>query len=197
MLRSRRVIVGCLGAALAAATVGWALGSESPTSSGAAGRHQTSGEQAGHHYSPFVVRLDRHRGELPFDTISFKDVGMSVSSSSRPYVYESIAQSLSNELASHPAQPVASRVVYSKEIVDPSAHLHCESGHIYVDIWQDASNDTWGYSLWSGCGEEDQFAHEQLGAAGDGSLASVEPLTRDIASSLHRALETGCFTRRC
>lgn len=151
----------------------------------------------GPRYSPFIVRVDAMNRSLPFDVISFKDVGMSVPEQSRAYVYESIAQSLSRQLSSGDALPMTTSVRYSEAIADPTAHRACEGRHIYVDLWNHASSEHWGYSMWSGCGRDSRFArNEHLHGGGD-AWASVRPLTRDIAARLREAVRTGCFTTRC
>lgn len=152
-------------------------------------------EEAGHAhtYSPFALQM-RQAG-LPFSIISFKDVGMSIPEEDRAFVYESIAQGLAAAL-DHPTAPMSSEVQHLAAIADPNNHLHCESRHIYVDLWREAAG--WGYSLWSGCGADDEFAHRAVSAPTDhGAIASYEPLTRDIADRLRDAVRTGCFTRRC
>lgn len=141
----------------------------------------------GPHYSPFVVQMSHP--ELPFHQISFKDVGMSVAPKERAFMYETIAQSLAVALAEHPQQPMSSEVLFSSEAADPNSHLACGSAHIYVDLWQ-PSAERYGYSLWSGCGEDDQFRWQEV----DGS---VEPLAHDIAEALRRAVQSNCFTRHC
>ena len=149
-------------------------------------------------YSPFLVAMSVDERELPFEQISFKDVGMSLPAEDRSYVYETLANSLAHALASHD-EPLTSEVQHTPSLMDPDTHLACTAGHIYVDVWQSerASGPTWGYSLWSGCGEDDQFAHREVPVGAGDALASVAPLARDIASSLRRAVETSCFTKRC
>lgn len=149
-----------------------------------------------HQYSPFVVHM--HGADLPFGVISFKDVGMSLPEDERPFVYESLAQSLTMQLEQH--ANLSSEVRHTVEILDPANHAFCEGRHIYVDLWE--AGEGWGYSLWSGCGEDDRFAHRELASAvaaapaGD-HIASIEPLVRDIADSIRDAISSGCFTRRC
>lgn len=147
-------------------------------------------------YSPFVVHMSRPQG-LPFQHISFKDVGMSLPEDERVMAYETLAESLSLELQ-RAIDDVSVEVRHTVEILDPAAHLACEGQHIYVDLWR--AGEGWGYSLWSGCGEEDEFAHEEVEpvrVAIAGSAESFEPLARDIAESLVDATRTGCFTRDC
>lgn len=147
-----------------------------------------------HQYSPFTVHM--HQEELPFGVISFKDVGMSLPNDERAFVYESLAQSLAMQLTT--SAELSSEVQHTVEILDPAAHAFCEGRHIYVDLWQ--AGEGWGYSLWSGCGEDDRFAHRELASRvveQDDRIATLEPLVADIADSLRSALQTGCFTRHC
>ncbi len=147
-------------------------------------------------YSPFVLHMSRPDG-LPFGAISFKDVGMSIPEQERVLAYETLAESLSLELQRR-MDDVAVEVRHTVEILDPAAHLSCEGRHIYVDLWK--AGEGWGYSLWSGCGEDDEFAHEEVEptrVAVAGTAESFEPLTRDIVASLVDATRTGCFTKHC
>jgi len=191
---ARRLLATAFVLGLAAATVAAAMSASdaAPNNAGVAQAKAHSHPQ----YSPFVVHVS-HR-DVPFDVISFKDVGMSVPQADRQRVYESIAQSLSYELGSHAELPMSSEVRYSEAIADPANHTYCEGRHIYVDMWHAASSPQWGYSLWSGCGENDQFAWKELPAGSEGNtFAGIEPLTRDIARSLREAVQTGCFTKAC
>ncbi len=140
-------------------------------------------------YSPFVVQLQSDT--TPFSVISFKDVGMSLPEEERSVVYESLAEGISLELTS-----MHSSVEHDPSAADPAHHLSCEGQHVYVDVWQRSGG--WGYSLWSGCGEDDQFGrHEVAAASGEDPIASVDPLAVHIAASLRDAVATGCFTRAC
>lgn len=142
-------------------------------------------------YSPFVLQMS---SELPFSSISFKDVGMSVSADERALVYEEVAQSLAYALAADPDLPMSSEVLYSEAAADPASHTACGNAHIYVDVWAPAGHERWGYSLWSGCSEEDRFAwHEVDREAED----DIDALARGIASSLKHAVRTKCFVHRC
>lgn len=142
-------------------------------------------------YSPYVLEM---RSSLPFDVISFKDVGMSLPMAERDAVYESLATQLSAELASATA-PMSSVVMHSESAADPAQHLFCEGRHIYVDLWQESGGD-WGYSLWSGCTADHEF--ERGGVSRQDELfASLEPLADSIADDLRQAVETRCFTRAC
>lgn len=146
---------------------------------------------AEHSYSPFVLQMQT---ALPFEQISFKDVGMSVDPSARHLVYEEVAQSLSVALASHEDLPMSSEVLFSAAAADPSNHVACGASHIYVDVWAPEGQEGWGYSLWSGCGEEDRFAYREIPRT---SAEDVDALTRDIAASLREAVAARCFTRSC
>lgn len=151
--------------------------------------------QTGPHYSPFVVEVSG-QGVL-FEQITFKDVGMSVAPEDRAFVYETIAESLSSQLAEEAGMSLDVQVVYSEDTADPAFHRACGANQVYVDLWHDASSPKWGYSLWSGCGEEAQFAWRELGTSGADPATTIEPLTRDIAANLAHAVAASCFTKHC
>ncbi len=143
-------------------------------------------------YSPFVVQMRTQ--SLPFSVISFKDVGMTLPQTDRVHVYETIAEGLALELASH--ETMSNDVGHDITMSDPSSHVACEGEHIYVDMWS-AGEGGWGYSLWAGCGQDDEFAHREIDPPGDDRLAALAPLAVDIANELRTAIRTGCFTRHC
>lgn len=142
-------------------------------------------------YSPFVLQMST---ELPFQLISFKDVGMSIDPAHRALVYEEVAQSLSMALAHDEELPMSSEVLYSEEVADPEHHLACGVEQIYVDLWTPQDDERWGYSLWSGCSEDQRFAWREVERS---SPDDVDALARDIAVTLRSAVARGCFTRRC
>ncbi|MEO1228304.1 MAG: hypothetical protein AAFZ18_05305 [Myxococcota bacterium] len=142
-------------------------------------------------YSPYVLQMS---AELPFQRISMKDVGMSVDPSHREQVYEEVAMSLSVALAQDPEIPMSSEVLYSEEVKDPASHLACGMAQIYVDVWAPRGTERWGYSLWSGCSEEDRFARHEVNRR---DAQDVDALTRSIAHSLRHAVATRCFVREC
>ncbi|HJK90188.1 MAG TPA: hypothetical protein RMH85_35080 [Polyangiaceae bacterium LLY-WYZ-15_(1-7)] len=148
-------------------------------------------------YSPFLVEMSE--AALPFEVISFKDVGMSFPEQERALAYETLAEGLSHALRFGEGDehaPMSSLVRHDERITDPSNHLYCEGRHIYVDLWQE--REGWGYSLWSGCDENDEFAHVAVEAPRhDDRLASLAPLADDIAARLREAVRTGCFTKTC
>lgn len=154
-------------------------------------------EAHSHRYSPFVVQLPK--GSAPFDMISFKDVGVSGDQQEAEALYETLAESLSLELASWPEAPLSSQVVYSEEITDPNNHKSCGSRHIYVDVWSTSAPPRWGYSLWSGCDEESRFAWREVPREHQHKdmAASVSGLTRDMSSALRKATTANCFTTDC
>ena len=144
-------------------------------------------------YSPFWVHTVAPA--LPFNAITFKDVGMSLPVEDRAFIYESLAETLARDLREH---AIESHVSHSAALTDPSNHMSCESEHVYVDVWQ--SGGGYGYSLWSGCGEEDQFAHGEFeGSAEDlgHSPEQLAVLSISIVRDLRHAVATGCFTRVC
>lgn len=143
-------------------------------------------------YSPFVVVVDDP--SVPFHEISFKDVGMSLPEGDTTFVYETIAESLRHELMS---RELDASVEYNADATSPEHHLACEGEHIYVDLWHGASSPRWGYSLWSGCGEDDEFAWQELTHDAEDHTGAAEPLARGIARSLDTAIESGCYRKRC
>lgn len=153
------------------------------------------------HYSPWVVEVD---GVARWRTISFKDVGLGLTDPnapmSHPAVLEAIAESLAAELQMSPVAGPMTAASFDPAAADPAEHVVCANSHVYVDVWRGQNPDRWGYSLWSGCGEDDQFAWREIAevAAPTGdALDWVQPLTRDIAAVLQTATHTGCFQRDC
>lgn len=143
-------------------------------------------------YSPFVVQV---RGDVPYQQISFKQVGEPIASVDPAVLFEAIAESVALEL-SVGAGGLISETIYDPRVTDPAVHKACGAAQIYVDFWQES--DGFGYSLWSGCGEESRFALDQVGAPEQESVADqVTPLARAIARRLSRATETRCFQRTC
>lgn len=152
-------------------------------------------EPHGPFYSPWVITV---RGEnLPFDEISFKDVGMSsLAPSHRAEIYEAIARSLADELEAHEA--LSASVRHSEAAARPEHHLHCAPRHVYVDLWQGRQPERWGYSLWSGCTDELRFAWREVPRpAGLDERAMSEEVARSIEAAIHEALRTRCFRRSC
>jgi len=146
-------------------------------------------------YSPFVLKVNT-KGSV-FKTVSFKDVGVNnIPDEERAVLYETLAESLAYGLTEDRQLSMTSSVVYDKEILDPNNHLACGSDHLYVDIWR--SDKRWGYSLWSGCGEEDNFAWKEIEYKPSEDVTSdVDPLTRDILSTLRTADSKGCYQKTC
>ncbi len=151
-----------------------------------------------YHYSPFVVQVSGTG--MVFDTITFKDVGLSRDKSDpNDALFETIAESVSYEIQSTPEFGVShSSVEYITEYSDANNHLSCETQHLYVDVWDRA--DHWGYSLWSGCGESDNFAWEEVAATGESDATlpeSVAPLAGSITATLVHAHRNKCFVKKC
>ncbi len=154
-------------------------------------------EAASHHYSPFMLKTKD--AELPFRTISFKDVGVSGVSEPNEVLYETLAESLALELSSPDFAPLASKVVYTEELLNPDNHVSCSGKHIYVDVWSTQEPAQWGYSLWSGCSEDERFVWEQLPrpVSKEDLVESLQPLTRSIATRLQEATHKSCFLKSC
>lgn len=161
-------------------------------------RNSSDGAAAQYHYSPFVVHVPQ--SQMVFDRITFKDVGLTRDSTGADHLLlETIAESISYELQITPELGVLqSRVDYMAEYTDPTNHQACENHHLYVDLWNRASD--WGYSLWSGCGESDNFAWEEVPASAteEEDLAErVAPMSSAIAAKLVNAHEQQCFVKKC
>ena len=69
-----------------------------------------------------------------------------------------------------------------------------------VYVWRSESPKRWGYSLWSGCGESDNFAWQEVEVdeAKVGTLTEeVSPLAESIADRLAEAESSNCFVKQC
>lgn len=150
-----------------------------------------------HRYSPFAIRLDGHRY---FDVVTFKDVSQTLPDPAL-MTDELMAEGFALALRrTHPA--VMTDVVHEPALLDPGSHVFCDRRHLYVDFWQSpaaaADGPRWGYSLWSGCGEDDRFAWQEInGPAAYGLAEQVERVVDHIASRLGVADARACHQRRC
>ena len=148
-------------------------------------------------YSPFVLRIASHK---IFRTVSFKDVGSHVGHKDADTVYEALADALSLEMNTVPELSMASNVTYDASNLDPSNHLACGADRIYVDFWRAKSPERWGYSLWSGCGEDDNFAWKEIPYAPSKSkdlVKDLKPLAKGIVASLKDAHMSSCYQKMC
>lgn len=149
-----------------------------------------------HRYSPFAIRLDGHRS---FEVVTFKDVSQPLPDPALQ-TDELVAEAFAIALrATHPA--VLTEVVHEPDLLDPDNHVFCDRRHLYVDFWRTPRADAevlWGYSLWSGCGEDDRFAWQELdGPAAYGLAEQVERVVDHIARRLSVADAAACHQRRC
>ncbi len=156
-------------------------------------------EKPSYYYSPFVLSV--RSNQSLFKKISFKDVGVkALNDDLRKSVYEVMAQSLASELSIEHSLSMPANVVYDEAITDPSNHLACGSDHLYVDVWQSEAPKRWGYSLWSGCGEDDNFAWKEVSFTPhpQGDLkVDVKPLAQSIVASIREANQKGCYQKTC
>lgn len=158
---------------------------------------EAEAEARSFHYSPFVVQVPE--SEMVFGTISFKDVGLARTSKdpSDPML-EAIAQAVSYEIQLDPSLAVGHTLVeYDEEILDPANHTFCEERHLYVDVWN--GDDKWGYSLWAGCGEQDNFAWKEVSIPEpDAELTDkVGIVGNAITRSLVDAHAKSCYQKSC
>ncbi len=149
----------------------------------------------GYFYSPFVVSL---AGTHHFKQVSFKDVGLK---RLEPLPNDPLLEVIAESLAAHLSESqlnVQAQVSYDATILDPLNHVACGGDHLYVDVWR-AGEDRLGYSLWSGCGDNDNFAWKEVPAQFEpNDLASlVDPLTASITESLAKATQKSCFQKSC
>lgn len=142
-------------------------------------------------HSPYVVNVS---GSEYFEVISFKDVGRERFSSA---LYASFAESLALGLSTHPDLNFTVSVEYLPELLNSSAHLACEGRHVYVDLWHAEKPTRWGYSLWSGCSQESNFAWEEVAHTGNVPPGDIRAVTSAMADTLAQAERTSCVTRRC
>lgn len=148
-------------------------------------------------YSPYGVRVFENSH---FDVVTFKDVGVSHFSNDRSPLLESIAVSLATNMSIDPTMPYRAHLVHNEKFADPDSHVYCDMNHIYVDLWTATAPDRFGYSLWSGCNETDQFAWEELPMKISGTteyFTAVEVLTGRIADKIRDADHRDCFTQTC
>lgn len=149
-----------------------------------------------HRYSPFIITLE---GGGQFERISFKEVGKNLQKKETHLeVYEAIAESLAMELGKEAKLSMNAQVEYDTSILDPANHVSCGAAHLYVDFWQSAPGK-WGYSLWSGCGEEDNFAWHEVASSFVAAdvVDRVQPLARGIVNSLKVATRKKCYQKTC
>ncbi|MGF1469126.1 MAG: hypothetical protein ACFCGT_23625 [Sandaracinaceae bacterium] len=181
--------------ALAVLALAAACQAPPPPSTSAPSETAAAHSDPGPTYSPWVVEVEAAYADMStFDLISFKDVGlMSVPSPRREEAYETIARSLATELMS--GGEVMSRVSFSSEQADPQHHLACGARQIYVDLWAGRQPARYGYSLWSGCSDEDRFAWSEVPRPEEDPAYGA--LATSIADALRSAMQTGCFQRHC
>lgn len=151
-----------------------------------------------HRYSPFVLNIQGS----PFDKVSFKDVGVHLEDAEEAQaLYEAIAESLAVELGQQQQMSLQAEVAYEEAITDPANHLSCGASHLYVDVWRAEAPSRWGYSLWSGCGDEDNFAWREIHLTKEvnveDTLEHVLPLTRGIVESWAKAAAKNCYQKTC
>lgn len=170
---------------------------QSPASTDVAGTTPGLAESTAKRYSPFAIQVD---GLFPFDVVTVQDVGLHLAEGLDHGLYEAISQALSITLGSSEFLEVTANVSYVEDIADPSRHEFCDSDHLYVALWHGTHPDKWGFSLWSGCGELDEFAWHEFESdidSGEIPFDSIERLASEIVSAVENAARTQCFQKRC
>ncbi len=152
-----------------------------------------------HYYSPFVIAL---AGEGVFKSVTFTDVGISQPTPGPvdETLLETIAESLAQHMSRSDVLSYSTRVYHDAAVAIPDNHLFCEESHLYVALWKGYSPDRWGYSLWSGCNEEHQFAWKEVeipDSAAHDMIESTKPLSVSIVESLEKATTDNCFLSEC
>lgn len=153
-------------------------------------------------YSPFIVRVD---GDKLFDTISFKAVGgFSGDKAARQRLFERLAGFLAEGLRQGPGLKVTTAVYFDAFIADPASHCACEGRHAYVDFWRAQEPDgKWGFSLWSGCNADSQFAWQEVSRPQSQAKTSTQDeampriLGLQVAKTLAQAMRSGCADSSC
>jgi hypothetical protein len=138
-------------------------------------------------------------GPGEFDLITFKDVGLQRKDLSPTHpLLEVLAESLSYKISDSALGYGPAMVSFDEKLADPENHRACGQNHLYVDVWKTGAG-SFGYSLWSGCGEADKFAWHELDtpASGETLADQVEPLTKSITESIATAKANQCFQKQC
>ncbi len=156
-------------------------------------------EPSEEYHSPFVIRAD---GDFQFEKVTFTDVGLAspASGPAEQFVLEAIAESLAYEFNQRESFDFDSGVEYEESLRDPDNHLFCDRQHLYVALWRGYEPERWGYSLWSGCHEQQKFAWEEVPDRVDEAsdiLTRVEPLTESIVDDVEAAVDENCFSKVC
>lgn len=145
-------------------------------------------------YSPFVVDISSEK--MVFNTISFKDVTQGDVSPQRDTTMETLADSLGMAIGEDPSFKASCEMRYDEEITKPSNHKACGQNHLYIDVWEEGDN--YGYSMWSGCSAEDEFAHSSVALPkSEDPNKRVAPLVSAIRKKLVTAHSTKCFLKTC
>lgn len=139
-------------------------------------------------WSPFEVALHGHPA---FSVVSFKVYGQAAA----PEAQEMVADALA--LALRVRDRLSTEVVYAAELMSPAAHRYCEPAHLYIDLWPEDGDGRWGFSLWSGCSEEDLFARAKLASPAADLAGQLVDVAGRIDRSIRAADARACYVRAC
>jgi hypothetical protein len=145
------------------------------------------GAQAAPPASPYLDQAVEVGVPHWFQQVTFKDVGLASDRAERATwiraVTRALASSLDARLMAH-AHP-------APEAADPRWHHACRGRHVYVDVWRSTSPDRVGFSLWRGCGADDQFAWQEVPTS-LGLISSAQQVAGAIADVLSVCDERTC-----
>lgn len=139
-------------------------------------------------YSPFTVEVEGHGA---FDVVTFKHVGAQ-SLPEPSFHFEAVAEALAMSLE---RRDLETAVVYDAKLTHHDAHYACSIDRLYVDFWPVSGG--WGYSLWSGCGEDDRFEWQEFSSTATDPTTQMTELADHIGSSLSHADARHCYAKAC
>ncbi len=115
-----------------------------------------------------------------FQRVTFKDVGLAAGAGERETWIRAVTHALARALDTR----LMARAHAVAEVAAPEWHHACQGRHVYVDVWRGTEPARVGFSLWRGCGAEDEFAWQEVPV--DGAWVSS---AQDVAGAIAHVLE--------
>ncbi|MEZ4472917.1 MAG: hypothetical protein R3F60_19450 [bacterium] len=84
-------------------------------------------------------------------------MGLRLQPGQREAVLEAVAEAVAGRLGG--------RAEHHPEWTTPAWHGQCRGEHLYVDLWRSPGPDRLGFSVWQGCGADDQLMSVELPTA--------------------------------